>query len=159
MNTNHEHEFYWYPHQNEEGWKCAHCDFKPGEPPGFSPERDRLDTAGKVGAILMDMHNTNLIYVSNGSHGDHIEAVVAKRCQQRGLYDQYSIARFILDQLQPSHAKYWKKIGTGVFTGRDTRARCPCGALSTCSTLKNGENTYRCTRHYGFAADMIENAA
>lgn len=158
MKTEHEHEFYYYLNGNEEGWKCR-CGFVPGEPSGFSPALDRQLIETKVGGILMDMHNANLVYISNGSHGDYIEARVVDRCRKRGLFDQYSIARFILDELQPSHAKYWKKVSRGVLAGRDNRARCPCGALSTCSTLKNGENTYRCSAHYGKPTAEIEVAA
>lgn len=155
MKTEHEHDFFFFLHCNEEGWKCG-CGLQPGEPPGFAPNLDRDKIGSKVDGILRDMHQAGLVYISNGSHGDHVVAQVIERCRKRETYDQYSIARFILDELQPSHAKYWKKISRGVLKGRDTRARCPCGELSKCSTLKDGENTYRCFKHYGTPTAEIE---
>src|SRR5690606_18623241 len=123
---------------NEDGWRCPMCDRRPGEPPGFDPKLDREDTYGKVGAVLHDMHEAGIVHVSSGSHGDSLTAVVAQRCHEAGLFDQYTIARFVLESMQPSHAKYWREVSDGVLAGKDPRHRCPCGELSTSSSSIGG---------------------
>lgn len=138
------HEFYWYPAINETGWKCSSCDFKPGEPPGFDPKLDRLDIHGKVYAILSDMHDANLVYVSNGSMGDGLTSRVANACHKRNRYDQETIIREIMAAFGPSHARYWAKVSRGVMVGKDPRHRCACGKLATCSS--NGKRT--CNEHW-----------
>jgi hypothetical protein len=138
------HDFAWYLHDcNEAGWKCLRCEYKPGEPPGFSPELDRAMTRSKVMAVLMELHHADFIYVSNGSSGECIEAEVERRCRATGNYDQWSIASFILDVMVPSHAKYWREISEGVLAGQDPRHRCHCGALSNCSS----GDKYYCSEH------------
>lgn len=129
-----QHEFYWYaaPH-NEQGWKCAACKHKPGEPPGFSPELDRSRTYDKVSGILMDMVNADLVSVSNGSAGDGIAASVADRCHETRRFDQESIVYFIAD-LCAGDGKYWRELGERLMAGDDPRPRCPCGKLATIYT-------------------------
>ena len=138
------HEFFWYLATNEDGWRCCHCLFKPGEPPGFDPKLDRELIDEKVGGILMDMHEAGLIYVSNGTGGDALTAMVAEQCTEAGVYDQYSIAAFILAAETASHAKYWQTVSEGILAGNDPRNRCDCGKLSTISSLKAGKTIYRC---------------
>jgi len=127
-------EFYYYPAPNEAGWKCVDCGQKmPGDPAGYRPDLDRKEIRLKAGGLLNDLHNANLIYISNGSHGDHIEAKVADRCRREGRFDQYSILLLILEELTPSHAEYWKRVGDGVVSGNDPRSRCDeegCGKLA-----------------------------
>lgn len=145
------HEVFWYPEPNEEGWRCCACDFRPGEPPGFDPQRDRDEIGRKVGCILRDMHEAHVVYISNGSMGDGIERSVAARCEAAGVFDSYSIALYILEALTPGHAKYWREVSEGVIDGHDIRKRCWCGELSTCSSLGPGDRgwQYRCSKHIG----------
>jgi hypothetical protein len=145
-----EHDFHYYLTVNEAGWRCVNCDHKPGEPEGYSPQLDRENLYFKVHAVLSDLVMANLLHVSNSSHGDAIVAAVSDECQKQGLYDQESIALYILRGSQPSHAKYWKKVGDGVLAGSDPRDRCPCGALSTCASSRGGGGwKYRCNAHFG----------
>lgn len=125
------HEYYYYPHINEEGWKCVSCEDKPGEPAGFSPQLDREEIEIKVGGILNDMDAASLIHISNGSYGDVLQGHVADRCRKEERYDQYSIVLFIMEVEAPSHAKFWKGISDGIVTGNDPRDRCHCGQLAT----------------------------
>lgn len=126
-----EHEYHWYPAVNENGWRCCYCEHKPGEPEGYDPKLDRELVETKCHAILSDLHSAGIVYVSNSSHGDSIVAYIVAECGREELYDQYSIAMFILQALQRSHAKYWKPISEGILAGKDPRARCWCGALAT----------------------------
>ena len=138
----HEH-CYWYPAINEEGWKCANCGTRPGEPPGYSPRLDRNELFTKVSGLLNDLHNANLIYVSNGTMGEYLTAEVVRACREAGTFDQYSIIKAILDhpEMAPSHAEFWKPIGESIISGNDTRARCACGQLGTISS--GNENVCR----------------
>jgi hypothetical protein len=124
-----QHDYYWHAAINEDGWRCG-CGHRPGEPPGFAPHLDRERIAEKVYAVLHSLHGEKLVYVSNGDHGDSLVAAVAKRCAAEGIYDQYSIALFLIEAMQPSRAEYWKRIGDGVIAGADPRERCACGALA-----------------------------
>lgn len=141
------HNLFWYAAPaNEEGWRCVECDFKPGEPPGYSPQTDRDHIDTKVGSVLMDLHTADIIYVSNGSEGDSITATVARRCVDEDIYDSVSIARFILEiEAGESHVKYWRETSAGVLSGNDTRHRCKCGALATSSTYFRGTVTRSCS--------------
>jgi hypothetical protein len=144
----HEHEFYYYAAANEAGWKCCVCGERPGEPPGFSPQLDRTRLERKVFGLLDDLHNHNLVYVSNGCGGDAIVADVAERCRADGVYDQASILAFILGTDGGRHAKYWKEVSDAIIAGRDPRNRCACGALATCSSGTNeGTWLYTCSKH------------
>jgi hypothetical protein len=127
--SEHEHEFYYYLSVNEEGWRCCSCDFKPGEPPGFCPELDRDRLYTKVSGILHDIHDANIIYVSNGTAGDGLTSFIVERCKEEGRYDQESIALFILESSAPGHSRYWKPITDGILAGKDPRERCACGKL------------------------------
>lgn len=125
-----EHNYHYFPEINEAGWRCVDCDHKPGEPAGYSPQLDRELIKFKVGAILHDAHDANLIYISNGSQADYLGAVVSDKCQREGRFDQYSILLFLLEQLTPEHSAYWRLIGEGVINGNDKRDRCHCGQLA-----------------------------
>jgi hypothetical protein len=141
-----EHEFYFYPEpHNEAGWKCINCKLQPGEPPGFSPNLDRLKCRTKVDGLLLDLHNHDFVSVSNGDCGDGLGAMVAERCEREGRFDQYSILLFILEAMTKSHADYWKKISDGILAGNDPRHRCDCGKLATSYTFKDGKETRRCS--------------
>lgn len=142
-----EHEFFWYAATNEDGWKCCSCDYKPGEPPGFSPSLDREMISTKVDCILHDLHDAGFVHVSNGSEGDGIANHISKICERKQTFDSYSILRLIMDVMTPSHAKYWKRISRGVLNGNDKRDRCPCGALSRSAHGQNGKWEYRCANH------------
>ncbi len=91
-------EFWWnLDGCNECGWKCAGCDAKPGEPPGFCPQCDREEIGGKVYTILMELHEAEFLYVSNGSMGEGMVGAVARRCRETGVYDQQSIMALLLE--------------------------------------------------------------
>jgi hypothetical protein len=128
-------DYYYYPDDcNEAGWKCVGCgQLMPGDPPGFRPDLDRSEIRIKTGGLLHDLCDAKLVYVSNSSQGDYVESVVAERCTREGIYDQYSILLFLLEQLTPPHQKYWKEVSDGVIEGRDPRRRCSegCGRLAT----------------------------
>lgn len=130
---NGEHWFTYRPAINEEGWHCALCDHRPGEPPGYAPELDRDAIHRKVYALLTHLHEQRLVYVSNGTEGDGIIAAVADRCVAAGRYDQGTILLFLLEAMTPDGAAYWQRIGDGIRAGNDPRERCPCGKLSTLS--------------------------
>lgn len=116
---------------NEDGWLCLECEAKPGEPPGFCPQLDRQDTAGKVFDILNQLHDLNFTYVSNGSMGDGMVGRVVYTCRKSGVYDQESIVVRLLRAGAGHHAAFWKKISLGVIRGQDERNRCACGKLAT----------------------------
>ncbi len=142
-------DFYYYPAVNEEGWKCVGCGrLMPGEPDGFRPDLDREEIYIKVGGLLNDLCDANLVRVSNGSGGDYLTRKIAARCESEGAYDQYSILLFILEEMTPSHRDYWKKVGDGVLSGDDPRRRCDepgCGKLAT----SYGQRA-ECGEHSGF---------
>jgi hypothetical protein len=131
MNQCAEHNYHYYPSVNEDGWRCVDCDYKPGEPAGYSPETDRREIWTKVYGILMDACDAKLIHISNGSGADALASIVAKRCETEGRYDQYSILSYALAELTPEHAEYWENISSGVLWGNDPRDRCHCGQLAT----------------------------
>jgi hypothetical protein len=125
------HDHHYFPAPNENGWRCLLCNEKPGEPPGFSPQLDRARLGEKVFALLNELCNTDLVYVSNGTGGDVIIIDVMARCRKEQRYDQYSILLFILDAMTERRALYWSKISEGIVAGRDERERCACGKLAT----------------------------
>jgi hypothetical protein len=137
---------YWYgAPADERGWRCVDCDWKPGEPPGFSPQHDRSHIATKVGSILQDLHLANIIYVSNGTAGEGLTANIAALCIERDTYDSVSIACLILEAVGcERHAKYWRDISTGILAGKDPRERCHCGALA--NVFSGGIGT--CSEHW-----------
>lgn len=115
----------------EDGWRCLQCDGRAGgEPPGYRPDLDRPRIVAKVTAILMALHDSGLVYISNGSDGESLVSEVAGDCRRVGLFDQYSILWFIMRCLAPSHGDFWNRIGEGVMGGKDPRDRCWCGALA-----------------------------
>lgn len=138
------HEYHYFAATNEDGWKCSWCQHKPGEPPGFSPELDRARLEFKVFALLSDLTNADLVYVSNGTSGDAIVSEVEKRCRKEQRYDQYSILLFILDLMTERHALYWSKVSEAIVAGKDERKRCHCGNLATVS---RGDK-YWCVAHW-----------
>lgn len=149
MTAEHSHELYWHADPcNERGWKCIACDYRPGEPAGFSPERDRSHLVTKIESILHTLHDAEIVYVSNGDHGAWIASRVASACRARDLYDSVSIARLVLEVLgDAAHAKFWRDISEGILVGRDPRPRCHCGKLS--NAYVNGKRY--CSEH-GFEA-------
>lgn len=142
---NDEHEYHYYPQTNEDGWRCVYCDDQPGEPPGFSPRLDRAQIYEKVGGILLDASSNDLISISNGSQGDYLTAKVADRCVRDRYFDQYSILAFILDELTPGHAMYWKEISEGIIAGADPRDRCHCGKLATGHSFSSAGKAAYCS--------------
>jgi hypothetical protein len=117
---------------NEQGWRCVDCQFRPGEPPGFSPHHDRELINIKVGGILTDLHEAEIIYVSNGSEGAVMTTLAIDECRKRNVYDSVSIARILLElDGDDGHAAYWRGISEGILAGKDPRDRCACGQLAT----------------------------
>lgn len=145
----------WYPAPTHEaGWQCLGCGGKaPGEPPGFRPDLDRERTDAKVDAILNEAHDAELIYISNSDEGEYLNRRVVRACHDVGHFDSYSILRAIMEEMTPSHAAYWGRIGEGVMCGSDPRPRCWCGRLSC---MSQGDRHY-CEGHSGgFLGDPIE---
>jgi len=140
----------------ETGWECAWCSHKPGEPPGFDPTADRQHTRRKVETVLMSLHDSEVVYVSNGEQGDWIVTHVAKRCAELDAYDQLTVVRLICETMSDTHADYWRKIANGVLTGNDTRDRCHCGALATCWEVGYRSKTATCTAHAHLFGDPDE---
>lgn len=134
-NCKHENVAY-YPATNEEGWKCLDCPEPLGEPEGYSPQLDRSHIYDKVNGLLLELHESKFIHVSNGTGGDVLTEAVVKECQRSGLYDQVSIMQYILALGEEGHAAYWKEIGDGIIAGNDPRDRCGCGQLATSSCGK-----------------------
>jgi hypothetical protein len=144
------HDFHWFAAPaNEQGWRCVACEHTPGEPAGFSPAHDREHIDRKVGGILMDLHNAEIIYVSNGSGGDSLTAHVADRCRAENTYDSMSIARMILDRAGDArHATFWREISDGIIAGNDPRGRCACGALGKITTWKDQKRVVACSHDH-----------
>lgn len=141
-----EHDFHWYLANNEEGWKCCSCGFRPGEPEGFSPELDRSETYRKAFAVCSEMHDAKLIYISNGTMGDGVAESVAARCKRAGIYDQQSIMAFVIEAIDTrSHAKFWKDRSKKILAGKDDRERCACGKLANRFSYFKGEKSARCS--------------
>jgi len=110
MMCKHENVHY-YSCINEDGWKCVDC----SEKLGYRPDLDVEQIFMKVFGVLHDMTDAAIVHVSNGTMGDIITSNVGCRCQQEDLYDQYSIARFILeDSNLVGHACYWYKERKGI---------------------------------------------
>jgi hypothetical protein len=120
---------------NEDGWRCTRCGSKAGgDPPGYRPDLDRSEIGSKVETVMMILHHSGLIYISNSSEGESLVGDVARHCERSGLFDQYSIIWLIMRRLAPGHGEFWKKIGDGVVAGADLRERCWCGKLATGSS-------------------------
>jgi hypothetical protein len=119
MKCKHETDWvFYYPVINEDGWKCVKCN----EKLGFRPDLDKMLIGTKVRGLLDDLHTHGLIYVSNGSSGDCIEANVSMRCRETGRFDQYSIILFIMEDCNvgtEDHAKYWKEKGGEVHLDKE----------------------------------------
>jgi hypothetical protein len=127
------HSFIWNMATNEDGWQCAECAYRPGEPPGFSPAHDVEELGAKVTSILNVLHDSDIVYVSNCDEGESLVTMVTKEIRERGELDQYAIAEAILNLMGQSHTAYWKEIRDGILAGKDLRHRCHCGKLATCS--------------------------
>lgn len=107
---------YWRPGHgiNEDGWQCESC----GAELGFRPDLDREYTYAKVRGILLDFHESKLIYISNGQMGDIVAWNVASRCEQDNLYDQHTILAYILaDPNMRTHAPFWANRATRYLMG------------------------------------------
>jgi hypothetical protein len=63
--------------------------------------------------------------------GEALAFEVARRCRREGAYDQYSILRFLLDEVTPEHREYWRRVSAGVLGGSDPRDRCASLALAS----------------------------
>ena len=140
---------FWYPAINEAGWKCCGCGYRPGEPAGFDPQRDRDDIYGKCFAILTDLADSNLLSVSNGSMAESMALSAARKCREAGLYDQTTIIR-LLAEINSSHADYWRDVSEGILAGRDPRARCDadgCSRLACSCTWRDTVPVRRCREH------------
>lgn len=138
----------------EAGWQCFCGGKPPGDPAGYSPWLDRSEIRTKVSVVLMVMHASGLIYMSNNDHGDNVIAHVAHHCQESGCFDQYTIIAEIMRQINATHAKRWKEIGSGVITGNDPRERCHCGKLATSFTVgvTVGVKGGKCSEHWDWSA-------
>jgi hypothetical protein len=146
------HDYQWKPDDcNEAGWFCVYCDHRPGEPAGFSPQLDRELIYWKVGGLLHDICDMDLIYISNGTGADLLTSAVADRCVKEGRFDQYSILLFILEEVTADHAKYWKGVSDGIVAGKDPRDRCACGTLANSWT--NGK--HYCSDHRPSMAEFF----
>src|SRR4051812_43195141 len=77
---------------NEAAWKCMSCLAELG----YRPDLDRAHTHTKVHGVLLDFHESQLIYVSNSEMGEVITSNVVRRCQQTDRYDQWTILEYIL---------------------------------------------------------------
>jgi hypothetical protein len=142
----HESMFWYSAPANEQGWRCANCNFQPGEPPGYSPLHDRDLLHVKVWSILDDLHNHEIVYISNGSEGDVLVRDATTRCREERVVDQESIARVLL-QIVAGDGKYWREKHEQFLAGNDPRDRCRCGALSTCTTWRDGVRITTCSKH------------
>lgn len=134
---------YWYAAPaNEQGWKCSDCGWQPGEPPGFSPQHDRSHLRVKVSCIVMTLHESEVIYVSNSECGEGMTDLITKRCRERGWYNSVSIARAVLEfEGDSDHVRFWREISEGILAGKDPRARCACGQLATVFSIgPNGKH-------------------
>lgn len=140
---------YWYAAPaDEKGWRCADCGWQPGEDPGYSPQHDRSHLSLKVGCIIQDLHDREIIYVSNGTCGEVLTSQSVALCIERRLYDSVSIARVVLElEADDEHAKFWRDRGEGIVAGADPRHRCACGKLANVSTSEGG-GTRACSHEH-----------
>jgi hypothetical protein len=86
----------------ERGWRCRSC----GAVLGFRPDLDRKATPIKVEAVLGALQGSGLIYVSNATEGRALVARVAQYCTLADVYDQQSIALYLLDEQE--RRQFWK---------------------------------------------------
>ncbi len=108
---------------SEAGWSCGDC----RTVLGFRPDLDRSETRHKVQAVLLTLHDMDLLYIGNATEGELVCAAVAARCHREDRFDQVSIARFILDDPTvdaESHAMYWAQRASG-----DIPAPVPAGSF------------------------------
>lgn len=131
MSCKHE-AMYWYPApHNETGWKCADCDFKPGEPPGYSPQHDRDLIRDKCWCLLHDLVDAELVSVSNSDHGESLASRAASIARYERRFDQESIVA-ILTRLCAGDGSFWRDQHEKILAGQDPRERCACGQLANC---------------------------
>lgn len=138
---------------NESGWTCTICNMKaPGDPPGYRPDLDRKEVKEKVRAVLMTMHETDLIYVSNSDHGEGIIGSVARACIKAGMFAQSSIIHRIIGGMDDG--KSWKEQASRIEAGNDSRERCHCGALATSFRVQGSgkPSIGTCSEHSDFLA-------
>ena len=118
---------------DEAGWHCSECGgLMPGEPPGYSPQLDRIAIGSKVDSILQELHMQDFVYVSNSTDGDSTVHVVSEACKNLGAYDQITIIKLICNG--HGHRKYWTELGEAILAGKDPRSRCWCGKLANRSS-------------------------
>ena len=92
---------HWYWSINEEGWH------KNGVCLGYRPDLCKEHIESKVIGILLELSESEIFYISNGTEGDMLTSLVADRCIKENKYDQHSIVLFIAEHETPSHAEYW----------------------------------------------------
>jgi len=126
----HEGSMYWYLSPDDErGWMCSDCFWRPGEEPGYSPQHDRDLLETKCNCILMDLSEEGLISVSNGSHGESLVAAAARIARDARTLDQESIVA-ILAKLCAGDGAFWREQHEGILGGNDPRRRCACGKIA-----------------------------
>jgi len=91
-NCNHpEDMIFYYPKVNNSGWRCGSCQYEFGEREDWDKER----IWSKVHGLLLDIHDNNFIYISNGTMGDIITDNIVFTCKKAQKYTQ----DFILKQI------------------------------------------------------------
>lgn len=88
----------------EAGWRCLDCDTHLG----YRPDLDREQTYRKVSAVLHELHQHEVVYLSNAQEGDIVTTDVAYHCRDVDVYDQWSITRFILAHPALEHSTFWR---------------------------------------------------
>jgi hypothetical protein len=120
---------------NEDGWKCGDCDASLGDD-GFSPQHDRSDTAEKVGAVLLFMHQFDFMYVSNNTMGDGMTADVVRRCHAENTFDQLSIIKWLIDASSSTHTAFWREQAKQAMCSHPSRT--PTGNKLVCNACQHG---------------------
>lgn len=142
------HDFYYYPALNEAGWKCLTCNFKPGEPEGFSPLLDRDLVYEKIESLAESLTEGDIFCISNSTEADLMISEVVDRCISNGYFDQTSIVKYLLEA-RSGRAEYWKDLSENILAGNDPRPRCDekdCGKLATMISSKKF-----CKEHMSFS--------
>lgn len=103
---------------DEKGWHCSVC----RAALGFRPDLDRSDLYAKVWAILDEVQEHQLDYVSNASLGEFIIHNVMESCQGEDAYDQGTILRLIAtDPNLTDGTKFWQEEARRWLAGEPTQ--------------------------------------
>lgn len=114
-------ETFWYLQATQEtGWRCT-C----GHEWGYRPDLDRDLVSVKVDGILHDLHDMDVLYMSNSDHGHHVARDVARRCEREGRYDQRSIVAFLLGHPDVDNHRFWQEKARQWFLVPVTERRSP----------------------------------